>query len=295
MSLSTQTIDALAVVISGGRGNGVGPPIGLYRTAAQIEAFMRALGVRMEIGSGSRVPTLTAVLEDLVLSGDMTTLARAIEGAVAPADFLDDPARGQAVVEYLNQRLAFDDLVLRWRDKGYELVDQRANAPVISALSQALVPIDFDTVTRDLNRSLNNAEQDPEDAVTSACAVIESVCRSIIVELGADLPAKRDVQSLFRVVRDELGLDPNGHFRDDIADDVKRTLGGLSGCIMGIGALRTHGGDAHGRERGYGRSIDARIARLAIHSASAMALFLIETWQLKHPGRLLHDVSEAAE
>jgi hypothetical protein len=44
--------------------------------------------------------------------------------------------------------------------------------------------------------------------------------------------------------------------------------------------LRTHGGDAHGREKGFKR-IDARIARLALNAASTIALFLIETWERK--------------
>jgi len=44
--------------------------------------------------------------------------------------------------------------------------------------------------------------------------------------------------------------------------------------------LRTHGGDAHGREKGF-RRIDARIARLALNSASSIAMFLIETWERK--------------
>jgi hypothetical protein len=51
-------------------------------------------------------------------------------------------------------------------------------------------------------------------------------------------------------------------------------------------ALRTHGGDAHGRERGFAR-IDYRIASLAIHAASTVALFVIETWQRKFPSREL--------
>ena len=42
--------------------------------------------------------------------------------------------------------------------------------------------------------------------------------------------------------------------------------------------MRTHGGDAHGREKGF-RRIDPRIARLAINAASSLALFLIETWE----------------
>lgn len=56
--------------------------------------------------------------------------------------------------------------------------------------------------------------------------------------------------------------------------------------IDGIGSLRTHVGDAHGREKGFVR-IDARIARLAIHSASTVSLFIIETWQRRHPAKPL--------
>ena len=42
---------------------------------------------------------------------------------------------------------------------------------------------------------------------------------------------------------------------------------------------------------GYAR-VDERIASLAIHAASTVALFLIETWQWKFPTRILprHDL-----
>ena len=63
---------------------------------------------------------------------------------------------------------------------------------------------------------------------------------------------------------------------------MREILGGLNSTIQGIGALRTHAGDAHGRERGF-RRIDARIARLAIHAAAGAAMFIIETWQKKYP------------
>jgi hypothetical protein len=59
---------------------------------------------------------------------------------------------------------------------------------------------------------------------------------------------------------------------------VRSILGGLNFTIQGIGALRTHAGDGHGRERGFKR-IDTRIAHLAIHAAGCVALFIIETWQ----------------
>ena len=283
LPLAPQTVEALVQVISGGSGNSTEPPIGIYRSAPRLEGFMRAAGARMMVGGGSRVPTLAAAIEDVMIRGDVDTLRRIIEAAASPADFIGDPDRLAFVLEHLNARLAFDGLALRRRGTKVELVDAQSNAPVISALASALLPIDFDTVTRDLERALTNADKDPEDAVTSACSVLESVCRSILVELSIPLPAKKDVQSLYKAVRGSLALDPGAAFSAEIADDVRLTLSGVIQCVQGVGNLRTHGGDAHGRERGFGRHIDARIARLAIHTAAAAALFLIETWQLKHP------------
>ncbi|TIL42798.1 MAG: abortive phage resistance protein, partial [Mesorhizobium sp.] len=120
-----------------------------------------------------------------------------------------------------------------------------------------------------------------------ACSVVESVCRSILIESNLDLPAKQDISGLYRAVREPLGVSPTKEgLPDAIAEDVRNTLSGLITAVQSIGALRTHGGDAHGRERGFKR-VDARIARLAIHSASAVSLFLIETWKLKFPERAL--------
>ena len=64
-----------------------------------------------------------------------------------------------------------------------------------------------------------------------------------------------------------------------IANDVRQILSGLATVIGGVGALRTHGGDAHRREKDY--------TRLSIHAASTATLFLIETWQRKIPARPL--------
>lgn len=147
--------------------------------------------------------------------------------------------------------------------------------------------IDFDTVNRDLERALASSQADPEDAVTAACSTVESICRSILIELGQPLPAKKDVQGLYNAVKQPLGLSPDRSDIDPlIANDVRQILSGLATVIGEVGALRTHGGDAHGREKGYAR-VDARIARLAIHAASTAALFLIETWQRKFPARPL--------
>ena len=150
-------------------------------------------------------------------------------------------------------------------------------------------PVDLEVIP-----SLYFEHRIPEDAVTAACATLEAVCRSILVELELDLPAKKDVSALVRAVQEPLGLSPGRtDLPDLIAGDIRKVLSGLTTATEGTGALRTHGGDAHGRERGH-RRIDPRIARLAIHAASTVALFLIETWELKMQ-RSLPAAAEPAE
>lgn len=89
-------------------------------------------------------------------------------------------------------------------------------------------------------------------------------------------------------VRDHLNraLEPDGlspsrtDLPQEVEQDVRQILNGLTSVAKGVGALRTHGGDAHGREKGF-RRLDARIARLALNAAGSITLFLIETWERK--------------
>jgi Abortive infection C-terminus len=101
---------------------------------------------------------------------------------------------------------------------------------------------------------------DPEDAVTAGSSIIESVCRSILIKLGVPLPDKKDIDGLMRAVQAPLGLSPGQrNIPLKVERDVRQILGGLTSVAKGVGALRTHGGDAHGREAGY-PSLDAPTA-----------------------------------
>ncbi|WP_338469123.1 abortive infection family protein (plasmid) [Sphingomonas sp. gentR] len=285
--LSPQSIDAVAEIISGGVGNSSMPPIGIYRSGPRIEKFMRACNVDFQI-IGSRVPCLVERLIALNRADDFEPLARVIEAAADPRDFIADPDRLSTVIDYLNSVLAFDEFAMQRQGSAVRLVAVGQANPVLEKLGGVVDTISFDTVRRDIDRALASVNQDPEDAVTAACSAVESVCRSILLELGDTLPAKKDIQSLYNAVKKPLALDPGRTDIDSqIEADVRTILGGLSTVINGIGALRTHAGDAHGRERGFVR-IDARIASLALHSAGTVSLFLIETWQRKFPDRELH-------
>jgi hypothetical protein len=293
--LSPQSIDALADIITGGPGMGGGPPpIGIYRSGPQIEKFMRGCNVDFRV-NGSRVPSLTTALLDINRGFEAAQmLPRIIEAAANPRDFTQYPELHTAVLDHLNRALRFDGFELQQQGGRMRLIESGKNVPVLAELAGLSEVIDFDTVSRDLDRALASSQTDPEDAVTAACSTVESVCRSILIELGLPLPAKKDVQGLYNAVKQPLGLSPDRSDIDPlIAGDVRQILSGLTTVIGGVGALRTHGGDAHGREKGYAR-IDARIARLSIHAASTVALFLIETWQRKYPARPLPKADDPA-
>jgi hypothetical protein len=282
-SFSIFTLEALVQVISGGSGmNNPEPPIGLYRSASDIDGFLMACGIDPARGEGSRLPALRECLKWAAQqeNGD-ELIGRAIEAVADPRNHAQEPEKTQAVLDHLNLHLAPDGFEVVLLGGKAVLRRRGSGAAVVGAIAEKTATLDFGTVSRDLDRAIRNAEEDPEDAVTAACATLEAVCRSILVELGLGLPAKKDVSALVRAVQEPLGLSAGRtDLPDLIAGDIRKVLSGLTTATEGIGALRTHGGDAHGRERGH-RRIDPRIARLAIHAASTVALFLIETWERK--------------
>lgn len=291
---STFTIEALVQAISGGAGlNNPEPPIGIYRSGPAIHGFLMECGIDPSHGSGSRLPALRDCLRWASNQPDgEAIIRRTIEKVADPRNYSNAPEKVEAVQVYLNQNLNPD---------GFEVVVQAGKAvlrplneasSVVGAVAEKAAPLDFGTVSRDLDRAIENAERDPEDAVTAACATLEAVCRSILVELGLPLPAKKEISSLMRAVQEPLGLSPGRNDLPDlIVQDIRKVLSGITTTAEGIGALRTHGGDAHGRERGH-RRIDPRIARLAIHASSTVALFLIETWELKMNRSLPRDTTD---
>lgn len=272
-------IGALAEVITGGSGmgNDVTEPVGIYRSGTKIQQFFLDCGIDMSIGASSRVPATQEALRRAF--HDEQAIVRVILRVADPRDYLNQPEKGRAVVERLNAALEADGLALAIVGGRPQLVERQASGVVVSAFAEKTAILDFDTVQRDIARALASATDDPEDAATAASSLIESVCRSILVELGLPMPAKKDIDGLIRAVQEPLGLSPGRtDLPSEIEGDIRQVLGGLTSVAKGVGSLRTHAGDAHGRERGY-RRIDARIARLALNAAATIALFLIETWE----------------
>lgn len=290
IELSEQSINALAQVLSGGSAGSAGGP-GPYRRGWELENLFKPFNAGFTLEGHSRVTATISAIGTIAMWCSLDDaddrLERLLVKSCDPRDYIGNDDGLDESIDYLNKHLLFDGLKLERDGLKTKVVALRAQATVVGAFSAAAEALDLDTVGRDLDRALASADSDPEDAVTAACSVVESVCRSILTESGLGLPAKQDISGLYRAVREPLGLSPTKEGVPDlIAEDVRSTLSGLVTAVQSIGALRTHGGDAHGRERGF-RRIDARIARLAIHSASAVCLFLIETWELRFPDKAL--------
>ena len=284
---SPYVINALVDLITGGSGNAIRPSIGLYRSGTAIEQFFLDCGLDMRIGAHSRVPATLGFLRETTEQPDGDkSIERLIRKVCDPREYLAEPDKAKTVREHLNQALVPDGLAVVLVDGKACITERSATGAVVEPFIDKVKTLDFDSVQIEIARALANLEGDPEDAVTAACSLIEAVCRSILIELRLPLPPKKDMEGLLRAVQEPLNLSPGRtDLPTEIEQDVRQVLGGLTSVAKGIGALRTHAGDAHGREKGY-RRIDPRIARLAINSASSAALFLIETWE-KNQHRVL--------
>jgi len=133
---------------------------------------------------------------------------------------------------------------------------------------------DIASVDHEFSRALTNVETSPREAVSAASNILESICKVYIAEENIEAPSKLDLKPVWTVVRKHLGFDPSS-----VEDqDLQQILSGIISIVDGIGALRTHASSAHGAgKKSY--KLEPRHARLAIHGAHTVALFILESWQ----------------
>lgn len=143
-------------------------------------------------------------------------------------------------------------------------------------LEEFVRELDVTSIDAEFNRALTNVELNPREAVSAASNILESLCKVYIEEEHLERPAKQDLKPIWTIVRKDLGFDPS--MVED--QDLQTVLSGMISIVEGIGALRTHASSAHGAgKKSY--KLEPRHARLAIHSAHTVALFVLETWRKK--------------
>lgn len=141
------------------------------------------------------------------------------------------------------------------------------------SLAELIKGRDIPSIDAEFTRVLANVNSEPREAVSAACNILESIFKTYITDENLEMPQKQDLQNVWKVVRSDLGFEP-GLLQDD---DLKKILSGVLSVVDGIGAFRTHASSAHGEGRKVYK-LKPRHARLAIHSAHTIALFVLETW-----------------
>lgn len=135
---------------------------------------------------------------------------------------------------------------------------------------------DFSSVNQEFDRALANVEISPREAISAACNILEALCKIYIEDQELEMPAKQDLQPVWKIVSKDLGFEP----KQLVDKDLQEILSGIIAVVSGIGALRTHGSSAHAQGRKQ-YNIEPRHARLAIHSAHTIAMFIMESWDKK--------------
>lgn len=152
------------------------------------------------------------------------------------------------------------------------IISDGSSAPSRS-LGELIKGREIPSINAEFTRALANVNSEPREAVSAACNILESIFKIYIADEKLEMPQKQDLQNVWKVVRSDLGFDP-GALQDD---DLKKILSGVLSVVDGIGAFRTHASSAHGEGRKV-YNLKPRHARLAIHSAHTIALFVLETW-----------------
>jgi hypothetical protein len=192
-----------------------------------------------------------------------------MEEEISPSDFIFDIKTKDR--EKLQKTLAQCELQYV---KGGKIVGSLGTPS--RTLEEFIRDKDSSSIEVEFQRALTNVESNPREAVSAASNILETLCKVYIYEEGLEQPAKQDLKPVWTIVRKHLGFDPSG-----IEDqDLQTILSGMIAVVEGIGSLRTHASSAHGAgKKGY--KIEPRHARLAIHAAHTVTLFVLETWHKK--------------
>ncbi|MDH2289994.1 abortive infection family protein [Cobetia sp. 10Alg 146] len=147
-------------------------------------------------------------------------------------------------------------------------------SPSSATLEEHLKIKSVPAIEEEFYRAIKTASTEPRQAVSAACNILESLFKQYIHDKKLDIPAKQDIQGLWKVVKNDLGLDQS--ITQD--KDLKGILQGINSIVSNTGSFRTHASVAHG-ESPKRYKVLPRHARLVVNSAHSLALFILETWE----------------
>jgi len=157
-----------------------------------------------------------------------------------------------------------------------DALESRPNSPVQPSDEQVLSKLSGEAVQTVWHRALERRVSDPEGAITSARALLETVCKHILDDASVTYDDNADLPKLYRLTSEALNIAPSQHTEQVF----KQILGGCTSVVEGLGALRNRLGDAHGGGKQRVKPAP-RHAQLAVNLAGSMTSFLVATWEAR--------------
>ncbi|WP_201196229.1 abortive infection family protein [Pseudomonas fluorescens] len=251
-----------------------------YETHASLDSLFMYANAPGDPPEGSKTVKALEWLRRINKDGSVDTLA--IVGRIIEKYMEDDIDQDPNLFWHKDSVEEKKAKVARIRDSleraslSYSLggVLSKGEGLATKSLSELIKVRSVQAIDFEFDRAIKNIESSPREAVSAACNILESVCKVYIEEHAhLAMPAKQDLQAVWKVVRSDLGLDASILEERDLQEIVT----GVIATVHGIGALRTHASAAHGAgKRPY--KLKPRHARLAIHAAHTIAAFILETW-----------------
>lgn len=155
-------------------------------------------------------------------------------------------------------------------------LEQQASTPGDEPVAAVLATVDAPHVAAAWEKALERRATDPEGAITAARTLLETVCKHILDEQGAEYVDADDLPKLYKATAAVLNLSPSQHTEQIF----RQILGGCQAVVEGLGAFRNRHSDAHGKGK-QGVRPAPRHAELAVNLAGTMATFLIATWSTR--------------
>ncbi|UYV11953.1 MAG: abortive infection family protein [Phycisphaera sp.] len=138
-----------------------------------------------------------------------------------------------------------------------------ADGPFVEPIEQQLAAIEQSIVSV------------PDFAFDLSKTLVESVCKTILADIGQPADPNWDCPRLLKETTNRLSLLPAEYPNPaKPRESIEKTLRGLLQTIQGLCELRNNFGMAsHGRD-GHGRRLDLRQATLAAQAADTIAAFI---------------------
>ncbi|MDD9954964.1 MAG: abortive infection family protein [Anaerolineaceae bacterium] len=168
-----------------------------------------------------------------------------------------------------------------YRD-GYEYCDGRIlsladRSPPLDWGSELARKFDLQQLDRQVRRISDSIDDDPDLAIGTAKELLETICKTILLEKGEGYDSREETFDLLKKVQKILSIMPEDiDNRAKGATAIKRLLNNLTGIVRGMSEVRNLYGSGHGRE-GRSSSLEPRHAKLAAGAAMTLAVFLYET------------------